>query len=179
MRIATLLTAGALLVGLPPRDAAAQQFVPPKGAAREGGDGTRIGLFGFGVRGGIDVEGDGQLVVGTALDIGDLFTRRIRLRPSAEIGVFNGLNTYIGSVEALWRFAPDDDVAIPYLGTGFSLAGHEDCGSNPECPGLWVNLVFGIELHHRSTYNWLLEWHGMDALRRHRFYIGLTTRRGN
>jgi hypothetical protein len=39
--------------------------------------------------------------------------------------------------------------------------------------------VFGFEMHYRSTFNWLLEYHGMDALRRHRVYIGLTTRRGN
>jgi len=39
--------------------------------------------------------------------------------------------------------------------------------------------VFGFELHYRSTFNWLLEYHAMDALRHNRIYIGLTTRRGN
>ena len=67
----------------------AQEFKPP----RVGGtpSGTRIGLFGFGVRGGVDL-GNGQLLVGTALDLGDLFTARVRLRPSGEIGAFSGGN---------------------------------------------------------------------------------------
>lgn len=173
LRSAALVTAGLCIAG----PALAQQFVPPKNAPARSG--THIGLFGFGVRGGVDVEGAGQLVVGTTLDLGDLFTQRIRLRPSAEIGVFNGPNTYVGNFEILWRFALDDEVAIPYLGGGVGVAGHEDCGANPSCPALWANVVFGFELHYRSTYSWLLEYHGMDALRRHRFYIGLTTRRGN
>ncbi len=168
-----MLVAGSL--ALP--GAAAQQFSPPKSSG--GATGTRIGLYGFGVRTGLDVKGDGQLVLGTTLDMGDLFSRRVRIRPSAEIGVFNGENTYIGSLESLWRFTDDEEVATPYVGLGFSLAGHGRCGADPGCPDLWLNLVFGFELHYRSTFNWLLEYHGMDAMRRHRIYVGLTTRRGN
>ena len=156
---------------------AAQEFKPP----RVGGtpSGTRIGLFGFGVRGGVDLRSS-QIVVGTTLDLGDLFTARLRLRPSGEIGVFNGGNdTFAASFEALYRFTDDDQVAIPYLGTGLSVAGHDKCGSDPNCPAVWVNLVFGFELHYKSTFNWLLEYHGMDAMRKHRLYVGLTTRRGN
>ncbi|HEY3279166.1 MAG TPA: hypothetical protein VGJ83_01535 [Gemmatimonadales bacterium] len=156
---------------------AAQQFVPPK--SEGGASGTRLGLLGFGVRGGIDLKGDGQLVFGTTLDAGDLFSRRVRLRPSVEIGVFNGPNSYVGSLETLWRFTEDEEVAVPYVGLGASIAGREGCGSDAGCPGLWVNLVFGFELRYRSTFNWLLEYHGMDLMRRHRFYVGLTTRRGN
>jgi hypothetical protein len=156
---------------------AAQQFVPPK--SEGGASGTRLGLFGFGVRAGVDLKGDGQLVLGTTLDGGDLFSRRIRLRPSAEIGVFNGPNTYVVSLETLWRFTEDEEVAVPYVGLGGSVAGHEGCGSDPNCPATWLNLVFGVELRYRSTFNWLLEYHGMDLMRRHRFYVGLTTRRGN
>lgn len=157
---------------------AAQQFQPPAvgGGAQTG---TRLGLFGFGVRGGIDLKGNGQFILGTSLDVGDLFSPRVRLRPSGEIGVFNGDNTFVGSLEALYRFTDDNQLAQPYVGTGMSLAGHERCGSDPKCPAVWVNLVFGFELHFRSTFNWLLEYHGMDAMRRHRVYIGLTTRRGN
>jgi hypothetical protein len=156
---------------------AAQQFVPPKseGAAT----GTRVGLFGFGVRAGLDLKGDGQLILGTTLDAGDLFSRRVRLRPSAEVGVFNGANTYVGSIEGLWRFTDDEEVAVPYVGLGASVAGHDGCGADAKCPGVWVNLVFGFELRYRSTFNWLLEYQGMDLMRRHRFYVGLTTRRGN
>jgi hypothetical protein len=156
---------------------AAQEFVPPKGPGAR--TGTRIGLFGFGVRSGVDLRGAGQLVLGTTLDVGDLFTNRVRLRPSAEIGVFNGLNTYIGNFEALWRFTDDEEIATPYVGLGVGLAGRENCGADPQCPDLWLNLVFGFEMHYRSTFNWVLEYHGMDVLRRHRVYVGLTTRRGN
>ena len=170
MLVGVLATGGEALAG--------QGFEPPQ-VASGATPGTRIGLFGFGVRSGIDFRGDGQLVFGTTLDVGDLFSSRVRLRPSAEIGVFNGDNTFVGSFEALYRFTDDTEVAQPYVGTGLSLAGHERCGIDPDCPGVWVNIVFGFELHYRSTFNWLLEYHGMDALGRHRIYVGLTTRRGN
>ena len=167
----------ALLAGVfvAPR-AAAQDFVPPKNAKHGG---TRIGLFGFGVRGGVDFRRSGQLVLGTTLDIGDLFSNRLRLRPSAEVGLFNGANTYVGNFEVLWRFTTDEEVATPYIGGGLAVAGRDGCGTDPGCPGLWLNAVFGFELHYRSTFNWLVEYHGMDAMRRHRLYVGLTTRRGN
>lgn len=168
---------GVLLLGLSVAGAAAaQEFVAPKNATHGG---TRIGLFGFGVRGGVDLKGSGQLVLGTTLDLGNLFTNRVRLRPSAEIGVFNGPNTYVGSFDALWRFTEDEDVAIPYIGAGLAVAGRSDCSADPQCPDLWLNLTFGFELHYRSTFNWLVEYRAMDALNRHRLFVGLTTRRGN
>lgn len=157
-------------------DARAQQFQPPKNGKHGG---TRIGLFGFGVRGGVDFRRSGQLVLGTTLDLGDLFSNRLRLRPSAEVGVFNGPNTYVGNFEVLWRFTDDEEVATPYIGGGIGVAGRDGCGTDPQCPDLWVNTVFGFELHYRSTFNWLLEYHGLDRMRRHRLFIGLTTRRGN
>ena len=157
-------------------DGRAQQFQPPKNGKHGG---TRIGLFGFGVRGGVDFRRSGQLVLGSTLDFGDLFSNRLRLRPSVEVGVFNGPNTYVGNFEALWRFTDDEEVATPYIGAGVGVAGRDGCGTDPRCPDLWVNTVFGFELHYRSTFNWLLEYHGMDRLRRHRLFIGLTTRRGN
>ncbi len=156
--------------------AAAQEFQPPR--VRSGAGGKGLGLYGFGVRGGLDL-GSRQMIFGTTLDIGDLFTPRLRLRPSVELGVFTGENSYVGSLEALYRFTGDDETAIPYIGGGISLAGHADCGRDPNCPNAWVNLVFGFELHYRSTFNWLVEYHPMDALRRNRVYLGLTTRRGN
>jgi hypothetical protein len=39
--------------------------------------------------------------------------------------------------------------------------------------------VLGIEVRYRSTFNWLLEYHALNAFRRNRLYLGLTTRRGN
>ena len=178
MRIVGTTLLGLLAVGaLSLPSAAAQQFSPPKSSGA--GRGTRIGLFGFGVRTGLDFKGEGQLLLGTTLDMGNLFSNRVRLRPSVEVGVFNGENTYVASFESLWRFTDDEEVATPYVGTGLSLAGRGNCGVDPDCPALWLNVVFGLELHYRSTFNWLLEYHGMDALRRHRIYVGFTTRRGN
>ena len=172
MRVIVLLLVGLVAV----QQAAAQEFVSPKSHAHTG---TRIGLFGFGVRSGVDLRSAGQFLLGTTLDVGDLFSNRVRLRPSAEIGVFNGPNTYVGSFDTLWRFTEDEEVATPYIGLGLSVAGREGCGADPQCPDLWFNLTFGFELHYRSTFNWLLEYRAMDALHRHRLYVGLTTRRGN
>jgi hypothetical protein len=155
---------------------AAQEFVPPKSGTHRG---TRIGLFGFGVRSGVDLHGAGQLLLGTTLDVGDLFSSRVRMRPSAEIGVFNGPNTYVGNFDTMWRFTEDEQVATPYIGLGLSVAGRERCGADPQCPDLWLNLTFGFEMHYRSTFNWMMEYRAMDTLRRHRVYVGLTTRRGN
>src|SRR3989454_12312 len=157
---------------------AAQEFHPPP-VKQAAGRGTRIGLFGFSVRSGPDVSHGSQLVLGAGLDGGDLFSRRLRLRPSVEIGVFNGPNTYVTSLEALYRFTADDEPGVPYAGGGLSIAGHDGCGADAACPAVWANVVVGFELRYRSTFNWLFEYHAMDAFRRHRFYFGLTTRRGN
>lgn len=172
MRVLTAVVS-IVVAGMP---LAGQQFQPPKSSSHGG---TRLGLFGFGVRGGIDLRRSSQLVLGTTLDVGDLFSNRLRLRPSAEIGVFNGPNTYVGSMEVLWRFTDDADIATPYIGAGLGIAGRDACSADPHCPGLWLNVAFGFELHYRSTFNWLVEYHGMDQLRHQRLLIGLTTRRGN
>ena len=156
---------------------AAQEFHPPP--VRSTDDGTRLGLLGFGVRSGIDLSGKTQLVFGVTLDAGNLLTSRFRLRPSGEIGVFNGVNTYVGSLEGIYRLSGEGQAATPYAGGGFSLVGHDRCGADPGCPDVWLNVVVGCELHYRSTFNWLLEYHGMDGFRRNRLYAGLTTRRGN
>ncbi len=153
----------------------AQEFQPPSTAGSE--NRTRIALLGFGTRGGIDFTGTDQLVIGLTLDLGQLFTNRLRLRPSGELGVGSGASTYAGSLEALFRFTGDGAPAIPFVGAGFSIVGQERCDSTPDCPDAWFDVAIGFELPFRSTFNWLLEYHGMDALRRHRFYIGLTTRR--
>lgn len=155
-----------------------QEFHPPP-VPHTGTRGTRLGLLGFGVRGGIDLAGNTQMVFGVTLDGGNLFVPRFRIRPSGEIGVFNGANSYAGSLEALYRFTGDEQTVTPYVGGGFSLVGHDACGNDPDCPDLWANLVVGFELHYRSTFNWLLEYHAMDHFRHNRFYVGLTTRRGN
>lgn len=139
---------------------------------------TDLGLDGFSVRGGVDFN-DGQGVFGAALDLGQLLTERLRLRPGGEIGVWKGDNSYVGSLEGIYRFTGDQETAIPYAGTGLALAGHDACGSDPDCPSLRVTLVVGFELRFRQTFNWLLEYRGMGSFSHNRLYIGLTTRRGN
>jgi len=48
-----------------------------------------------------------------------------------------------------------------------------------DCPAFWAQFVLGFELKLRNQINWLLEYHAEDAFRRHRVFVGLTTRRGN
>jgi hypothetical protein len=155
----------------------AQAFHPPP--VQRGDAGTRIGLFGFGIRAGSDLNRGSQAVLGLALDLGNLAGSRLRIRPSAEVGVGNGANTYVGSLEVLFRLTSDDVPVTPYVGAGVGIAGHAGCGADPGCPGVWVNGVLGTEIRFRSTFNWLLEYHPMDAFRHNRVYFGLTTRRGN
>lgn len=157
---------------------ASQEFHPPP-VHRAHASGTHIGLFGFGVRTGADFGGRGAAVLGVTLDLGSIAVDRFRLRPSTEIGILNGPNTYVASIETVYRLAADNRAAIPYTGVGIAVAGHAGCGTDPGCPALWGNFVFGIEVRYRSTFNWLLEYHGLDLFRRNRLYLGLTTRRGN
>lgn len=157
---------------------AGQEFRPPP-LGRSPERGTQIGLFGFGVRAGPDLSGRSQLAFGAALDAGNVFTQRLRLRPSVDFGLFNGPNTYVGSVEAAYRFTADAETVTPYAGGGLAVAGHDRCGADPACPALWATLVLGFEIHYRSTFNWLLEYRGMAGFRHNRLYVGLTTRRGS
>lgn len=172
-RILLMAVSATFLAGL----LAAQAFNPPP-VQRGGPARTRLGLLGFGMRAGADL-GSGAAVLGVALDAGNVFVERLRLRPSAEIGILNGPNTYVGSFEGLYRLSDDHQSATPYFGAGLAVAGHAGCGADAGCPGLWINFVLGIEVRYRSTFNWLLEYHALNAFRRNRVYLGLTTRRGN
>jgi len=147
-------------------------------------EGTRsspltLGLFGFAARAGIDFEDQGQAVASVALDLGDLFTDRLRLRPSAEIGFGWGENTYVANVEIIYRLAADTYSVIPYIGGGIALAGQEGCGAIDSCPAIWGQFAIGAELPFRDQMNWIIEYHGENEFRRHRLLFGLTTRRGN
>ena len=155
----------------------AQEYEPPADAAVSD-RGTRLGLDGFGVRGGLDFTHNGRLAVGGTLDLGQLFTSRFRLRTSAELSVFNGPNVYVGSLEPVYYFTGPAEGTRPYVGLGLGLAGGSECSADPDCPDLWPNVVLGFELRFRPTFNWLLEYHGMDLLRENRIHIGLTTRAG-
>jgi hypothetical protein len=138
----------------------------------------QLGLFGFSARAGVDFEGQGQALASFTLDMGDLFTDRLRLRPSAELGFGWGDNTYVANLEILYRFTADGEVAVPYVGGGIALSGQEGCGASDECPAVWAQFVLGFELRMQHQIGWLLEYHAEDALRRHRLFVGLTTRRG-
>ncbi|MGD2135518.1 MAG: hypothetical protein PVF27_05125 [Gemmatimonadales bacterium] len=148
-------------------------------AVAAGRPAVRIGLLGFAARAGADVGGEGQAVVGVSLDVGHVVTERLRLRPSGEIGVLNGDNTYVANLEVLYRFTPDTDVAVPYVGTGIGLAGRANCATVQDCPAVWLQFVLGFELQLRDQLAWFLEYHPEDAFRRQRVFIGLTTRRGS
>ena len=180
-----LLPAGArlcplllLLLLVLPRSARAQEFQPPKEQASATGSRIHLGLFGFGTRVGVDPSGRKQAILGTTLDMGDLLTDRVRLRPSLEIGLGDSVTTYVVNLELLYRFTADSEVAVPYVAFGPALYSQERCATAVDCPQLWAQFALGFELRFRGHMNWLLEYHGEDALRRHRFFIGLTTRRG-
>ena len=169
-----------LLLLVLPRPARAQEFQPPQQQAGGAGHGVRLGLYGFGTRLGVDPSGNKQAILGTTLDAGDLFTDRVRLRPSAEIGLGDSVTTYVVNLELLFRFTADSELAVPYVAFGPALYSQEHCGTvtGIDCPAIWAQFALGFEIKLRGHLNWLLEYHGEDALRRHRFFIGLTTRRG-
>jgi hypothetical protein len=169
-RLLILVLAGLAL----PSVASAQEEVAPSPS-------SAIGLYGFSARGGVDFEGSGQAVVSVALDAGHLFTDRLRLRPSAEIGFLGGDvpdNTYLANLEVVYRIVGDREVAVPYVGTGLGIFGRDDCGADDACPGVWLQFVLGFEVGLRDGIAWVLEYHPVDAFRRQRILVGLTTRRG-
>ncbi len=148
-------------------------------AAAAQNDPVQLGLHGFAARVGVDFEGQGQALASFAVDMGNLYTDRLRLRPSAELGFGWGDNTYVANVEAVYRFTADTVVAVPYLGGGVALFGQEGCGEIEDCPAFWAQFVLGFEVRLRNHINWVLEYHAEDAFRRHRIFLGLTSRRGN
>ena len=158
----------------------AQDFTPPEtaGQASDADAKFKIGLYGFGGRFGWDFEEDAGGIMSLVLDLGNLGSEQLRLRPSVEIGFADDVDTYVVNAEVLYRFTPDTEKAIPYVGAGIALAGRDDCSTVPGCPEGWLQFMLGFELAYRSTFNWLLEYHAEDALRRHRLFVGLTTRRG-
>jgi len=152
--------------------AAAQEFQPPEShAASGGGSGMKVDLLGFSSRVGIDVTHGGAVVLGSAVDIAELGSPRVRLRPSFEYSGTGSVTSLHLATEIIYRFQPDRAPAIPYLGLG---AGYyaPSAGSDK----LWLNVVMGFELAFRPSFNWLIEYHSLDRLRRHRFLIGLSTR---
>ena len=173
MRNALLLT---LVLALPV-PMAAQRFATPDSVGT-GLSGVRLGLFGFSAKGGADFKAGGRIIAGFALDLGDLFTDRVRLRPSLEIGIDADTTNYIGSAELMYRFTPDSQLAVPYVLFGLGLYGQQHCNTVAVgCPKVLAQFGLGFELKLDEHMAWMLEYHGEDALRRHRILVGLTTRR--
>ena len=101
-----------------PLAASAQEFVPPR--EQEGGNasGLRAGILGFGSRVGVDFAAGNQIILSPTLEVADLWTPRIRLRPSVEIGLGDTATTYVMNLELLFRLATDQESFLPYLGFG-------------------------------------------------------------
>ncbi len=169
-----------LVVGVVPAgELTGQDFTPPEtGEQAAEGSKIQLGLYGFSTRLGWDFEDDGGAIVSLALDLGNLGSSQVRLRPSVEIGFAEDVDTYVANIEILYRFTPDTEKAVPYVGLGLALAGRDDCELEPSCPGVWLQFALGVELTFRNNMNWIFEYHAEDAWRRHRLFLGLTSRRG-
>jgi hypothetical protein len=128
--------------------------------------------------GGVDLEGEAQMLAAVTLDFGHLLTERLRVRPSAEIGFLGGDNSYLANFELVYRFTGDRRLVVPYVGSGFGLRGRDACGTDPDCPNIWIQFVLGFDVRLRDRIGWTVEYHPADLLRRQRVLIGLTTRRG-
>ena len=176
MRAVIRLMLGAAVLACAAPAVVAQEFQPPASAAASspsGGSGFNMDLYSFSVRGGVDVSRPAQWVVGTTLDVAEMWSPRVRLRPSFEVSS-DGSNVQLHLAgEVVYRFQPDDAPAIPYAGIG---VGHMSrCGG---CTTIWPTVVIGFELRFRPAFNWLVEYHALDRLGRHRFLVGLATRGG-
>jgi hypothetical protein len=182
-RAAGLIGALTLLALAAPR-AGAQEFVPPDRSGRPApanappqsaaaGTGIHVGLFGFSTRGGFQVNKRGQGVVGSTLDLVELGTPLVRLRPSIEMGFANSNHSLGVNVEIVYRFQSDQAPAIPYLGLG--LGYYDDSTSSRVRP----TGVMGFELSLSRNMNWLIEYHVIDGFGRSRFLVGLSTRGSN
>ena len=165
--------------------AEAQEFVPPDrrpggqpattaapAEAPQGANGLRIDLLAFSTRGGAQVNKDQQFVLGSTVDIVQLWTPQARIRGSFEVGFGSSATSLGANAEVIYRLQPDQAPAIPYVGLGW---GYYDDGSASKG---WPTVVMGFELKFHRSMNWLLEYHALDGLKRSRFLIGLATRPG-
>jgi len=177
-----------LLLGALAPVARGQDFRPPDPAApRRPADGEpqatatqsspesnvfRAGILGFSTRGGAQVTQEGQAILGTSVDIAQLGSPRVRLRPSAEVGFGRPEKSFAANVEVVFRFQPETAPAIPYVGAG---VGYYD---DDVVERVWPTFVLGFELPFQPHMRWLIEYHGLDGLRRSRFLVGLAASTG-
>ncbi|OGU02429.1 MAG: hypothetical protein A2085_07480 [Gemmatimonadetes bacterium GWC2_71_10] len=164
----TLATVHAAVLG-------AQEFQPPGGTTSGTPSGMRFGILGFSTRAGAQLNEGVQGVLGSTVDVAQLWSPQVRLRPSFEVGFGRADKSLHLALEVVYRFQPDDAPSVPYVGAGL---GYYDAGNDSVGVKVWPNLVMGFELPFRSTFNWLVEYHALDRLGRHRFLVGLATRGG-
>ena len=178
LRRCLLLCTGVLAFAAAP--AAAQDFVPPaSGGGASVSNGLRVDLIGFSTRAGADVSRGGSLVLGSAFDVAELWSPQVRLRPSFEFSAAGAARSLHAAVEVVYRFQPDRAAAIPYAGIGVGYFVQDSASASIAGQRrVWLNLVMGFELAFRPSFNWLLEYHALDRLGRHRFLVGLSTRGG-
>src|SRR5436190_19080357 len=107
--MSVLVTLMLLAVAAPLPSLSAQDFRPPDEDKEPST--IKVGLTGFGARAGVDFKGSNQLVSSITLDVADLYSDRIRVRPSGEIGVGGGIDTYLASLDVMYRFVPHSERA--------------------------------------------------------------------
>jgi hypothetical protein len=182
-RVLTVAACLATALLLPVHRLDAQEFVPPD--RRPGAQpatpsapsdappaGLRVELLAFSTRGGAQVNKNQQFLLGSTLDVVQLWTPQARIRGSFEVGFGNPTTSLAVNAEVVYRLQPDHTPAIPYVGLG---VGYYDDSSATK---VWPTVVMGFELRFRRSMNWLLEYHALDGLKRSRFLIGLATRPG-
>jgi len=161
----------------------AQEFVPPDrrpGAppstppaeTASSAEGLRFDLLAFSTRGGAQLNKTEQFVLGSTLDVVQLWTPQARIRGSFEVGFGSPATSLGANAEIIYRLQPDRAPAIPYVGLG---VGYYDDSAVQK---VWPTVVMGFELKFRRSMNWLLEYHALDGLQQSRFLIGLATRPG-
>lgn len=160
--------------------ARAQEFQPPAERSQGAGSGRlRVDLLGFSSRVGTDLSNGGALVLGSAMDVAELGSPQVRLRPSFEYSATGNSRALHVATEVIYRFQPDRAAAIPYAGVGIGYFSRDSTSSTSlGQTRIWLNVVMGFELGFRPNFNWLLEYHALDRLGRHRFLVGLSTRGG-
>lgn len=178
LTVRRLALSASALVAASVGQASAQEFQPPGGGGTPSGSGTgvQLGVLGFSTRLGLQVNHGAQGVIGSTVDIAQLWSAQVRLRPSFEVGFGKNGKSFHGALEVIYRFTPDDAPSIPYFGAGL---GYYDSGIDTTAGRtrrVWPNLVMGFELPFRPTFNWLIEYHALDRLGRHRFLVGFATR---
>lgn len=150
-----------------------QELQLPRDLDAAGRRGLRLDLIAVSERVGIDPTGTAQWVWGATVDLLELFSPQVRFRPSFEVSFDRRRLGLHWAGEIVYRFQGDSAPAAPYVGLGVGRYEQQQCD---RCPEVWPTVVMGFEVRFRPGFNWLLEYHGLDRLGRHRFLAGVATR---